>query len=154
MPVRIPNPYESDPMLAGARHKWGVPKLMGQADDGLWHYVCEACGAGWVGPMGDTCSWCHDRWELELAQRVADLLYPPWMVKEGPRFDELGSIDQAVWQSTRGTRSTPWSENQWAIDLEQAEADGIVTESQAASALGRFERWDQLRNSMRDAKQD
>lgn len=153
-PVRMVNPHANDPALAGARHKWGVPCLGEPAAGGGWHYTCQSCHATWVGPMGDTCSWCHDRWEWEQAHAVAELLYPPWMVREGPRFDELTDTHQRIWRATRGTRTVPWSEKQWAIELEEATASGAISESQAVGALERFDRWDQLRNSMPAAKPD
>lgn len=148
----ILNPYGNDPRFAGARHKWGVPVLGDAHEGGGWWYSCDVCGATWVGPMGDVCSWCHDRWEFEQAKRVADLLWPPWMVREGPRFDELSDVHKAVWKATRGTRSDDASESRWGVDLEDAVASGVISESQAVGALERYERWDQLRNSTPVAK--
>ena len=42
------------------------------------------CGAGWVGRVGDPCSWCVDAAERDVADLRRRLLWPVWMLEQGP----------------------------------------------------------------------
>ena len=41
---------------------------------GMWWMECAVCGATWVGPVGDECSWCARRYLRALATERAELL--------------------------------------------------------------------------------
>lgn len=145
--MRIRNPYRDDPRFEYARVKWGEPSIITVEDDGC-RYECMRCRATWVGPIADHCDWCHERWETERAARVASLLHPAWMVTEGVRFDALTPVYRDVWNATRGIRTHPYSERQWAIDVVEASHSGLLTRSQAANALMRYRKWTQRTQSM------
>lgn len=117
-------------------------------------HECSDCHATWLGDSD--CRWCSERVEREQAARIANVLYPLWMVQEGPRFDELGPIDQEIWKVTRGTKLGAWGAAEWSDALYDAMHDGLISKAQAIGAMERFGRWQkkstQSNASMRDTK--
>jgi len=98
------------------------------------------CGAGWVGRAGDDCPWCVAAAERDVAELRRRLLWPAWMVEQGPRYDELDEVDRAVWDRTRGIRRGEASERGWAERLADAVNARILTPGEADAALARAER--------------
>lgn len=128
------NPFQVDEWLFA---KWGQPKNLGIEDDGF-KYRCERCGATWVGPNGDHCYWCHQRWIVKQADFKQALLVPEWL-SWGERYSGAKPIDREVWANTRGYRGdfvTPWM-----LRLERALNDGAISDPEFSSALNRWAKW-------------
>lgn len=115
----------------------GVPRP--DHGPGMIQRLCR-CGAGWVGRPDDPCSWCADAAARAVADLRRQLLWPAWMLEQGPRYDELDEVDRAVWDRTRGIRRGEASERAWARRLAEAVIAGIVTEADARAALARATR--------------
>jgi len=115
---------------------------------GMWDMRCEACGAGWVGPYGDECSWCEEREERQRRDERESLLRPAWLdTSDGDgRYDALSDVDKAVWNRTRGIATNSGAVNGWLERLARAVACGLVTEPEALGAIAQFGR----RNGRRD----
>lgn len=103
---------------------------------GMVERACP-CGAGWIGIADDPCSWCLDAAERDVVELRRRLLWPDWLVEQGPRYDELDDDDRAVWDATRGIARGEASERTWARRLADAVHAGIVTEADARAALTR-----------------
>lgn len=39
--------------------------------------TCNACGAGWVGPVGESCTWCAEAFLRTVAWQAEQTLTPP-----------------------------------------------------------------------------
>ena len=116
----------------------GVPRP--DHGPGMVQIVCADCGAGWVGPVGDPCAWCADRLTHDVADTRRVLLWPDWLAEQGPRYDELGELDRAVWDRTRGIVRGADSLEAWRRRLAEAVAIGLVTRDEAHGALARARR--------------
>lgn len=105
-------------------------------------YVERACrcGASWIGGADDSCWWCAQALKRQLADQRKDLLWPAWMVGQGPRYDELAPIDRRVWDATRGIVRGADSVRSWARRLAEAVTAEVITEDEARAALTRAKR--------------
>lgn len=100
--------------------------------------ACDVCGASWCGFDGDPCDWCRKSLQRLLEAQRAELLAPAWLaVDHGPRYDQLGPDDRAVWDRTRGQMSGAGSMVTWIARLGRAVRSGLVTETEARRAAGR-----------------
>ena len=108
--------------------------------EGMIQRVCD-CGAGWVGLPDDECGWCYEAHLRQLEEQRRRLLWPEWMIKPGPRYDELSEVDQAVWDRTRGQTRDAGSIEAWAERLARAVRSGLITAAEAETALTRGERY-------------
>lgn len=117
--------------------EWGQPFIV--ASRGIEvDYRCSVCNATWVGPIGDWCEWCHQRWVNDQENRKRKLLFPEWL-EWGKRYWECSPIDRRVWEQTRGFHRD-FLVN-WERSIMQAIANDQVTGLEAAQALKRSERW-------------
>lgn len=131
------NPFRTDPDVSWLFTKWGQPTNLGSDDDGF-RYRCDICLASWVGPNGDYCDWCHQRWTIQTADRHQALLIPEWLLWDATYFG-LGSESQAVWEETRG--HTAHFYRAWFARLLKAKANGEITNNEAVAAGKRFKVW-------------
>ena len=81
---------------------------------------CSVCEATWVGPIGESCSWCADALE-HMQQWQAEILLAP----------ELPDVDDDRYEAA----ATAWAER-----LGRGVAAGLVTPQQAMAALQRESR--------------
>lgn len=102
---------------------------------------CGECGAGWYGHTGDPCDWCHRALQHQLEDQRQRLLYPDWMVDQGPTYDQLDDVDKAVWDHTRGIARGESSFAAWVNRIVDATQAGVITELEADAAMRRAERW-------------
>jgi hypothetical protein len=121
----------------------GVPRP--DLGDGMVQLVCDECSAGWVGLPGEPCGWCADRTERQREDQRRMLLWPDRLGEHGPRYDELGEVDQAVWDRTRGIARGHDSRRAWAERLGRAVHAGLITEREAKAAMERVRRGDARR---------
>ncbi len=132
------NPFRSDPYWDFAFVKWGQPNNLGRDANGEFRYRCGRCLASWVGPNGDVCEWCHDRWMTKQADFKDALLNPEWL-SWGDRYLGAMELDREVWANTRGFRGNfirPWLQR-----IEKAKANGEITESEFVAAGRRVSQW-------------
>ena len=66
------------------------------------------------------------------------LLFPPWAINGGPRYDSLSDIDKKVWNATRGQTGDADSIVAWLRELRDAVARGDVTDDDARKAIKRI----------------
>jgi hypothetical protein len=120
----------------------GVQAGVHRTDHGPAFYdlQCTLCGATWVGPLLDPCSWCAERAARDLSDIRHELLYPEWAVPQGERYEALSELDKRVWDQTRGIRRGVAVEHAWARALRQAIEAGIITVAEADDAINRLER--------------
>lgn len=104
--------------------------------------VCSSCSAGWVGELGEACSWCETREAQQTALERSLLLDPPWLRSSAghPRYDALDEISRAVWDRTRGQTRGADSIVIWAARLRRAVDTGLITEAEADRAMRRITR--------------
>lgn len=136
--MKCPNPFRDDPLWEWLVSKWGQPNNLGAEPNGGFRYVCDRCLAEWVGPNGDTCYWCHKRWQAKEESRKLGLLYPEWLTWDDAYFG-LGKLGQSVWEETRGFRGDfirPWLQR-----IKKAKANAEITESEFVAAGRRYTRW-------------
>jgi hypothetical protein len=101
---------------------------------------CVVCGATWVGPLLDPCSWCAERAARNLLNLRHELLWPDWVVPQDDRYEALSEVDKLVWDQTRGIHRDVAVERAWAERLRHAVEAGIITAAEADDALNRIER--------------
>lgn len=106
----------------------------------------HSCGASWMGYSWERCDWCAHRRQVRVQQYRGELLHPSWLQTQGPKYWELSPVDKRIWNRTRGIGGTTDVVEQWAWDLEQAVADGIITLDEAKRVLSKWQ-GTQLRNS-------
>jgi len=99
------------------------------------------CGASWYGHPGDPCDWCARALQRQLDDQKQRILYPDWMVDQGPVYDQLSDVDKAVWDRTRGIARGEASFAAWIARIIDATQAGVITEAEADAAMGRAERW-------------
>lgn len=129
----VVNQFDGDKSWDWVRQKWGRPKVIETRGIDFW-YQCAVCEASWVGPVGDWCDWCHERW----LGRKDGILFPEF-INWGERYERLSPIDRTVWATTRGF--TGLFIDRWQSTLFDAITIGLVTDSEASEALKRYERW-------------
>lgn len=134
----MPNLFQAEHVWDYLVAKWGQPKNLGQVDSGEFSYTCLRCGAGWVGPNGDYCYWCHKRWLIQQADLKQALLFPEWLGWDDSYF-RLGKEGQAVWENTRGYNGN--FVDAWRRRAKRAEDDGFITEAEMVLATGRVKKW-------------
>ena len=103
------------------------------------------CGASWLGHWYERCDWCHARKQKALEAYRQEILHPPWLQKQGPKYWELSEIDRQVWNRTRGIQVTENLVDEWGMAIAQAYADELVTLEEAGKAL---KKWTQLKDSL------
>lgn len=118
--------------------KWGRPKIVNQRAFDIFDYKCERCNASWVGPMGECCDWCHQRWVTNQASERHRLLFPEWM-NWGERYFACDAKSRTVWAESRGFHGD--FEGNWKRSLGLAREKHLVTGPEAVQALKRFELW-------------
>lgn len=133
----ITNPFDDDKSFDWVREKWGRPKVLQPKGIGFW-YQCAVCEASWVGPKGDWCDWCHERWIAKQASEHEKLLFPEF-VNWGQSFARLSPIDQEVWASTRGFRGD--YQSGWLVKLKESLDHSAITLDEFTQALERFKKW-------------
>lgn len=84
---------------------------------GFVELACHQCGAGWVGYIGDPCTWCQDALE-HMQQWQAEILLRPELPDPGD-----ARYEAAV--------------QAWGERLERGVSVGLVTTQQALAALQR-----------------
>lgn len=136
--MRINNPYRDDSSFDAIRRKWGNPRFVAIVDEQFHRFVCANCGAGWIGPPGDYCDWCHERWILTQKRDIQRLLQPEWM-GWGERYEQLGELDRRVWEQTRGFHGN--YQGKWNDEVCSAAELGRITGDELDQALSRYERW-------------
>lgn len=129
----ITNPFDGDKSLDWVREKWGRPKIIRKHQLGFF-YQCAVCEAGWVGPIGDWCEWCHNRW-IGNKERI---LFPEF-INWGEAYERLSPIDRQVWATTRGF--TGAFIDRWQSTLFDAITIGLVTDVEASESLKRYQEW-------------
>lgn len=117
--------------------EWGQPFIVASEAFDI-RYRCSVCNASWVGPIGDFCEWCHQRWVNDQAARKERLLFPEWL-DWGKRYFECSPIDRRVWEETRGIHRD--FERTWKRAIFEAVANDQVTGHEASQALKRYQRW-------------
>lgn len=136
--------YKPQPIIVGNRSlvdligtKWGQPKIVGRR--GIdYRYQCLVCTAKWVGPVGDWCDWCHERWLANRESEIQHLLFPEFM-NWGERYSELSDIDKEVWERTRGCVGDFRTE--WVQRIQRSYRLNLIDRDQMLSALGRYKKW-------------
>jgi hypothetical protein len=106
---------------------------------GQVEHAC-ACGAGWVGAVDEVCWWCAQAEARQRGHYRRELLWPAWMVEQGPRYDDLSPLDRALWDAARGIDRGEHSRRAWARRLGQAVTAGLITRHEARAALARARR--------------
>ena len=96
------------------------------------------CGASWLGYWHEACDWCWKRKQAQWVGIKADLLNPPWMHSQGPKYRELSEVDRLVWDTTRGIKRGTDVERQWMADLQECYDLGLLTENEMARAIGKW----------------
>lgn len=102
--------------------------------------ACTTCGASWTGLPGESCRWCRQTREHQLTDQRHDLLWPSWIIDQGPRYEALSPIDKRVWDRTRNIVRGDDSVKAWTRRLLEAVNTGIVTRVEARDALDRAAR--------------
>ena len=124
--------------------KWGQPKNLGKSNSSGFNYECLRCQATWVGPNGDWCDWCHERWIANEQSKRHQLLWPEWL-NWAESFHSLPAIDQEVWASTRGFRGD--YQSAWLVNLKDSLVNEAITNQDFVAALNRWERWKMIQQS-------
>lgn len=129
-----------------SRDGTGIGTISGSREPNLgphiWQLACSVCQATWSGRNGDPCPWCQDALERQRADQRAELLTPPWLTSHtrASRYDELSAIDRTVWDHTRGHKRNAGSRRIWGERLGRAVQTGLITATEADTALNRAER--------------
>jgi hypothetical protein len=79
--------------------------------------TCVACGAGWVGPLGERCSWCIDAAERQRRWQAEMTLTPPEVDPADRTYDDRMKA--------------------WAQRLERAVKAGLIDRDRADRAWRR-----------------
>lgn len=108
---------------------------------GQIEHVCT-CGGSWVGPVDEACWWCARSSALQLEHYRRDLLWPDWMIPQGPAYDSLTDVDRAVWDQTRGIVRGADSVKAWTRRLLEAVDADVITATEARAALSRARKRD------------
>lgn len=116
---------------------------------GMWDLRCAvaSCDAGWVGRVGDPCSWCVAREERQRDEERKSLLHPSHLATSDgdARYNNLSDVDKAVWNRTRGIVGRDRHDGpatDWAHRLSAAVVGGTITEAEAEAAVRRLaKRW-------------
>jgi hypothetical protein len=85
--------------------------------DGWADLVCDRCGAGWTGIIGEPCWWCERTLELMRAEQVERSLRPPDIAVDDERYERAMIA--------------------WGKRLRDLVAADIITEQQARTAWER-----------------
>jgi hypothetical protein len=117
--------------------KWGQPTNL-RRETGGWFYQCQTCQATWVGPNGDHCDWCHQRWLIEQEATRTALLLPEWLGWD-QRYFRLPEGDQVVWEATRGYQGD--FIGAWQRRIVRAYQNGDITKAELMSAGKRVAEW-------------
>lgn len=118
-------------------------------NDGLFDYVCNRCGASWVGPIinhhaywvdsvRQRCEWCYRRYRIDRKARAHRLQFPEWL-NWGDRYFNLSELEQRVWEETRGFYGDFHAK--WERDVFAAVDSSLLSPEEAVSAIARIDRW-------------
>ena len=102
------------------------------------------CGASWMGYYFEQCNWCLKRRLLDEQQYRQELLNPPWLQQQGPKYWELSDVDRQVWNTTRGIPAREDIQGTWALELQGAVDMGTITPDEHVKAL---KKWTLMKNS-------
>ena len=80
---------------------------------------CDTCNAGWVGPIGEPCTWCIDRHKVIIDAQRQVILHPDLPKPDDPTRDHALDV--------------------WIERLAHAVKAGIINEHQARQATRRVE---------------
>lgn len=117
--------------------EWGRPIIVASRGTDV-EYRCGDCNAGWVGPIGDYCQWCHSRWLWGVESERKRLLFPEWL-SWGDRYFECDDITRKVWAQSRGFIGDFAAK--WERELFDSVVDGTITGQDQSQALKRYARW-------------
>lgn len=110
-----------DPVRYTGIHSFGFGvqdgPLCPEYGPGYAELTCWACGASWVGVIGDACWWCEKSLQRMIQWQADLVLTPP---------------DCELTDITRPTKLKAWEER-----LKKARDAGIITEEEAISVFGR-----------------
>ena len=65
------------------------------------------------------------------------LLWPPWAINNGLRYDQLSPASQEVWNKTRGIRTDAETFDKWVLALGDGIKRGLITTDEAEQAIRR-----------------
>jgi hypothetical protein len=88
--------------------------------NGWAELVCWLCGAGWIGPVGETCGWCEDRLETQRQGQAALVLMEPDVDPDSSDTDRVHTLTA------------------WRARLDVAIRAGTVTKERAAEAVNQW----------------
>lgn len=108
--------------------------------EGVVHRVCRDCGGSWCGEPEGACPWCVDADERQRLEQRRRLLFPDFLHEESPRYDDLGELDRAAWDRTRGIERGEGSRRAWGERLARAVESGLITDTEARAAIERSRR--------------